>query len=253
MAQRVLITGGGSGIGYAMAQAFGSIGAQVWVTDIDQTALDDCPKDWLCSQTDMAQEDQVIDLFVNITKTWGGLDVLCSNAGIAGPTAMIEDMPLEGFQACIGVNLQGAFLATRAAAQLMKAQKAGVIIYTSSTSGIHGHPNRAPYAAAKWGTNGIMKTVAMELGPFGIRANSICPGAVEGPRIERVLEREAELKGTSRDAIYQGYAAGTSMRSFVTAQDVANMAVFLASDCARMVSGQIIAVDGHTENPDPKI
>jgi NAD(P)-dependent dehydrogenase (short-subunit alcohol dehydrogenase family) len=98
-----------------------------------------------------------------------------------------------------------------------------------------------------------MKTLAMELGPHGIRANAICPGAVEGPRMEGVLEREAELKGMSRDAVYQGYAAGTSMRSWVRAEDVANMAVFLGSDAARLVSGQVIAVDGHTENPDPKV
>ena len=98
-----------------------------------------------------------------------------------------------------------------------------------------------------------MKTLAMELGPFGVRANAICPGSVEGPRMERVLAREAALKGTIRDAIYDGYAAGTSMRRFVEAGDVAAMALFLASEGARLVSGQVIAVDGHTENPDPKV
>jgi NAD(P)-dependent dehydrogenase (short-subunit alcohol dehydrogenase family) len=98
-----------------------------------------------------------------------------------------------------------------------------------------------------------MKTLAMELGPFGIRANSICPGSVEGPRIDGVFEREAKVKGTTPQVIRDSYAAGTSMRSLVTAADVANMAVFLASEGARLVSGQIIAIDGHTENPDPKI
>jgi NAD(P)-dependent dehydrogenase (short-subunit alcohol dehydrogenase family) len=136
---------------------------------------------------------------------------------------------------------------------MMKAAKSGVMLFTSSTAGLFGFPNRAPYAAAKWGIIGLMKTVAMELGPFGIRANAICPGSVEGPRIERVLEREAAVKGTTRDAIYAGYAAGTSMRTFVEAQDVAAMVQFLASDAARFVSGQVIAVDGHTENPDPKV
>ena len=135
----------------------------------------------------------------------------------------------------------------------MKAQRSGVMILTSSTSGLFGNTGRAPYCAAKWGVNGLMKTLAMELGPFGVRANSICPGAVEGPRIEAVLAREAALKSTTRDAIYRGYAAGTSMRSFVTATDVAALAVFLASEGAHFVSGQIIAVDGNTENPDPKV
>ena len=100
---------------------------------------------------------------------------------------------------------------------------------------------------------GLMKTLAMELGPFGIRVNAICPGAVEGPRMEGVLNREAKAKGMTRDQVYDGYASGTSMRSFVQARDIANMAVFLGSDGARLVSGQVIAVDGHTENPDPKL
>jgi NAD(P)-dependent dehydrogenase (short-subunit alcohol dehydrogenase family) len=103
------------------------------------------------------------------------------------------------------------------------------------------------------GINGLMKTLAMELGSVGIRVNSICPGAVEGPRMETVLAHEAALKGTTRDVIYAGYASGTSMRSFIEATDVAALVLFLASDGARFISGQLIAVDGHTENPDPKI
>ncbi len=132
---------------------------------------------------------------------------------------------------------------------------AGSIVVTSSTAGQYGYPNRAPYAAAKWAVIGLMKTLAMELGPHGIRANAICPGAVEGPRMEGVLAREAAAKGMTRDEVYRGYAAGTSMGgSFVEGRDIADMAVFLASDAARLVSGgQVIAVDGHTENPDPKL
>jgi NAD(P)-dependent dehydrogenase (short-subunit alcohol dehydrogenase family) len=179
--------------------------------------------------------------------------VLCANAGIAGPTALVEDIDLSEWQRCVSVNLEGAFLAAKYAAPLMKTAGAGVITVTSSTAGIYGYPNRSPYAAAKWGMIGLMKTLAMELGPFGIRANVICPGAVEGPRMEGVLEREAAAKGMTRDQVYAGYAAGTSMRAFVTAKDIADMAVFLGSDSARMVSGQVIAVDGHTENPDPKV
>jgi len=122
---------------------------------------------------------------------------------------------------------------------------------TSSTAGLYEYPNRAPYSAAKWALIGLMKTLAMKLGPFGIQANVICPDAVEGPRIEGVLAREAAVKGMTRNDVYNGYA--TSMRSFATAQDIANMAVFLGSEAARLVSGQTIAVDGHTENPDPKV
>jgi NAD(P)-dependent dehydrogenase (short-subunit alcohol dehydrogenase family) len=247
--KRVLITAGASGIGRAMGDAFDAAGFEVWVTDTDRAALDHCPAQWhhrLANATDEAA-------MASIIAEMGHIDVLCANAGIAGPTALIEDVALEDFRACVSVNLEGAFIAAKHAAPLMKAAGSGAIIITSSTAGIYGYPNRTPYAAAKWAMIGLMKTLAMELGPFGIRANAICPGAVEGPRMEGVLNREAAAKGMTRDQVYDGYAAGTSMRSFVEARDIANMAVFLGSDGARLVSGQVIAVDGHTENPDPKV
>lgn len=247
--KRALITAGAAGIGRAMADGFDAAGYEVWVTDVDADALDQCPDHWLCHHADAAEETAVRDVFDQMDH----LDVLCANAGIAGPTALVEDVALADWQACVSVNLEGAFLAAKHAAPLMKQAQSGAMILTSSTAGIYGYPNRAPYAAAKWAVIGLMKTLAMELGPFGIRANAICPGAVEGPRMEGVLEREAAAKGMTRDQVYEGYAAGTSMRSFVTAQDIADMAVFLGSDQARMVSGQVIAVDGHTENPDPKL
>jgi NAD(P)-dependent dehydrogenase (short-subunit alcohol dehydrogenase family) len=253
LAKRVLITAGGSGIGRAMGEAFAAAGARVWVCDRDEAALAACPPDWGRDLADVAEEAEVAALMARIAAEWGGLDVLCCNAGVAGPTARVTDVALEDWRACMAVNLEGAFLCTKHAVPLMLAGAGGAIIYTSSTAGQHGYPNRAPYAASKWGLHGLMKTVAMELGPQGIRANAICPGAVEGPRMERVLEREAAIKGTTRDAIYRGYAAGTSLQCFVTAQDVAAMAAFLGSDAAARISGQIIAVDGHTENPDPKI
>ena len=178
---------------------------------------------------------------------------VCANAGIAGPTSKLEDIDIADYAQCVTVNLNAAFLAAKFAAPIMKQQGSGSIIFTSSTAGINGFPNRAPYCASKWGTHGLMKTTAMELGPFGVRANVICPGSVEGPRIEGVMEREAIAKGTTADKIREGYVSGTSMRSFVTGADIANMAVFLASDAARLISGQVISVDGHTENPDPKV
>jgi NAD(P)-dependent dehydrogenase (short-subunit alcohol dehydrogenase family) len=253
MPQRVLITAGAAGIGRAMAQAFAATGAAVWITDIDAAALAAAPADWRRSEVDAASSDGVAALFTEIEAEWGGLDTLCANAGIAGPTAPIEDMPPEGFRRCVEVNLDGAFLAARHAAPMMKRQGRGAILFTSSTAGLHGFPNRAPYAAAKWAVIGLMKTVAMELGPFGIRANAICPGSVEGPRIDGVLERSAAVKGTDAATLREAWKQGISMRSLVKAEDIADMAVFLASDGARMVSGQVIAVDGHTENPDPKV
>jgi NAD(P)-dependent dehydrogenase (short-subunit alcohol dehydrogenase family) len=236
-----------------MAQAFSDAGAQVWVADIDAAGLADCPDSWRKTTLDVTDEAGVAALYCDIARDWGGLDTVCINAGIAGPTAKVEDVDLADWRSCVEVNLDGAFLTAKHAIPLMKPQGSGAVLITSSTAGQNGFPNRSPYCAAKWAVIGLMKTLAMELGPHGIRANVICPGSVEGPRIEGVLEREALIKGMTRDQIYAGYAAGTSMRTFVDAQDIAAMAVFLASDGARRVSGQVMAVDGHTENPDPKV
>jgi len=249
---QVLITAGGNGIGRAMGEAFDVAGFDVWVTDVDAACLAACPVHWCKSHVDASNEKQVAALFFEIADQWGGLDAICANAGIAGPTAAVEDIIIEDWQRCVSVNLEGAFLAAKYGGPMLKATR-GSIVLTSSTAGIYGFPNRAPYAAAKWGIIGLMKTLAMEWGPEGVRANVICPGAVEGARMQGVMEREAAAKGASYQHIYDGYASGTSMRSLVTAEDVANMAVFLCSTGARLVSGQVIAVDGHTENPDPKV
>jgi NAD(P)-dependent dehydrogenase (short-subunit alcohol dehydrogenase family) len=133
----------------------------------------------------------------------------------------------------------------------MKPTGRGVITFISSTSGLYGTPFRAPYVAAKWGVIGLMKTVAMELGPHGIRANAICPGSVNGPRIDLVIEAEAATKGMTTETVRQGYASGTALKRLTDPEDVADMAVYLASDGARMVSGQALAVDGMTYNVDP--
>ncbi len=247
--KKVLITAGASGIGRAMGEAFEASGHEVWVTDVNAGALDSLPKSWHAHHANAVDETAMSAVIGEMAQ----VDVLCANAGIAGPTAQIEDIEIADWRACVSVNLEGAFIAAKHATPLMKAAGRGAIVLTSSTAGIYGYPNRAPYAAAKWAIIGLMKTLAMELGPYGISANAICPGAVEGERMEGVLAREAAAKGMTRDQVYDGYAVGTSMRRFVEAQDIANMAVFLGSDAARFVSGQVIAVDGHTENPDPKV
>lgn len=249
--RRVLITAGANGIGLVMAQAFAAEGDRVWVTDVDADQIAALPPGIRGSHADASDEAAMEALFAQIAADWGGLDVLCANAGIKGPTAAIEDMPLEGWHQCLAVNLDGAMLAAKHAARLMKPARKGVMIFTSSTSGLYGTPFRAPYVAAKWGVIGLMKTVAMELGPHGIRANAICPGSVNGPRIDRVIEAEAEAKGMTPDAVRQGYASGTALKRLSDASDVADMALYLASDRARMVSGQAMAVDGMTYNVDP--
>lgn len=249
--KRVLITAGANGIGLVMARAFQARGDRVWVTDVDAAQIAALPPGIRGSVVDAAQEPGMEALFAEIAHDWGGLDVLCANAGIKGPTAAIEDIEIAAWHQCLGVNLDGAMIAAKHAARLMKPAGQGVMIFTSSTSGLYGTPFRAPYVAAKWGVIGLMKTVAMELGPHGIRANAICPGSVNGPRIDRVIEAEAAAKGMTPEAVRQGYASGTALKRLTDPEDVAEMALFLASDAARMVSGQALAVDGMTYNVDP--
>ena len=253
MSQRVLITAGASGIGLVMAKTFAATGAEVWVTDVDPAALETVPEGIRASRVNASVEEEMAAFFNEVTEVWGGIDVLCANAGIKGPTASVEEMPLSEWRSCIAVNLDGAMLASKYAAPLMKAQGKGVMLFTSSTAGLYGFPYRAPYAAAKWAVIGLMKTVAMELGPHGIRANAIAPGSVTGPRIDRVFEAEAAAKGMTYGQVRDGYAAGTALGRLSDPEDIANMAVFLASDAARMVSGQVLTVDGFTINPDPKV
>ncbi len=252
MTKRVLITAGAGGIGRAMAEAFDEQGAKIWVVDIDTTALKTCPDHWQTNCLDVTDEAAVSALFAELQDKWGSLDTLCSNAGVAGPGAPVEQISIKEWRACVSVSLEGTFLFAKHAAPLMKAQGSGAIIITSSTAGIFGFGNRSPYVAAKWGVIGLMKTLAIELGPFNIRANAICPGPVEGERMTFVAEREAQAKGKTAEQILDEYASGSSMKKLVKGEDIAHMAVFLASDSAALVSGQVIAVDGHTENPEPR-
>jgi NAD(P)-dependent dehydrogenase (short-subunit alcohol dehydrogenase family) len=249
----VLITAGASGIGREMGNTFASAGWRVWVTDVDASALATCPTDWHADLVDVSDETAMADLFSRVKQAWGTLDALCANAGVAGETALVENQDIPAFRRCLETNLVGAMIALKEAVPIMKAAGQGCILFIGSTSGVFGTPFRAPYVASKWALNGLMKTVAMEAGPYGIRANVIAPGCVEGPRIDAVIAREARAKGTTPDVVRNAYLAGTSLRTFSTAEDIAAMALFLASETGKRISGQVIVVDGHTENPDPRV
>jgi NAD(P)-dependent dehydrogenase (short-subunit alcohol dehydrogenase family) len=252
--RRVLVTGGAAGIGLAMAQAFAAAGDRVTVVDRDPeaiAALADSHPHLEGHALDVTDADAVDRLFADSLDPAGGVDVLCANAGTSGPTGGIEELDLDAWRACLSVNLDGAFLVLRRAVPAMKRRGAGVILLTSSTAGLYGYPRRTPYAAAKWGVIGLAKSLAIELGPHGIRVNALCPGSVGGPRMDGVLEREAAASGRALDAVRARYEAAASMPGFVDASEIADTAVFLASDAARRISGQALAIDGHTENMNP--
>ena len=243
--KRVLVTAGGAGIGRAIATTFLAQGARVWICDIDAEALaatKDAHPELGGSRTDVAHEGAVAAMFVAIEQT-----VLVNNAGTAGPTGPIETLDPADWRRCVVVNLDGAFLCARRAVPLLKAAGGGAIINISSTAGLMGYPLRTPYASAKWAVIGLTRSLAIELGPFGIRVNAICPGSVEGARMGRVIEAEAAARGVSEEEVRQGYVRTTSLRSFISAEHIAAMALFLCSDLGASVSGQAIAVDGNTE------
>jgi len=254
MSQRVLITGGASGIGFGLARRFAARGDRVALCDADCSAVAKAAEalpDAIARQADVTDAAQMDAFLGEVEGAWGGIDVVCANAGTGGPAGRIEDLDYDDWQACLAVNLNGAFLTCRWAARIMRAQGAGAIIITSSTSGQWGHPYRSPYAAAKWGLVGLTKTLAMELGPVGVRVNAICPGAVEGARMDRVVAMEAKAAGRDEKDVREQYVRGVSMRTWVTVDDLADTALFLASPGASKISGQIIAIDGHTETNAP--
>lgn len=250
MTRRVVITGAASGIGLEIAQQFIALGDQVAICDVSQSALDEVKKDIpeiKAHRCDVSDPQSLEAFFLYVEETFGGVDVFISNAGTAGPAGAIDEMAFDDWQNCLNVNLNGAFCGCQWAARHMKRQKSGVILIMSSTSGLFGVPNRSPYVAAKWGLIGLMKGLAIELGAHNIRVNAICPGAVEGARMDKVLEIESAATGKSKDALKDIYTQGVSLRRFVTADEIAQMACYLASDAARSISGQGISVDGNTE------
>lgn len=246
----VLISGAAGGIGRRVAERFLERGDAVHICDVSREAVHEflaANPGATGSVADVGDRENVDRVFAELRASHDRLDVLVNNAGVAGPTAPIDEHDEDGWDRCIRVNLSGAFYMTRRAVPLLRESGNGAIINISSTAALHGYPNRSAYAASKWAMIGLMKTWAMELGPKGIRVNAVCPTSVEGERIDRVIERDAKQRGLPVEQVRDMYLRQTSMRTFVTADEVADTILFLASDAARKISGQSISVDGHTE------
>ena len=246
MTKRVLITAGAAGIGREFARAFSANGAKVFVCDINDKALADIRKEIssvIARHCDMCLRAEIERMVPEAVAALGGLDVLINNAGIAGLTLSVEDYPPDNWDKVVAVNLTAMFDVSRLAIPHLKKSKAGCIINMSSIAGRGGFENRSPYAATKWGVIGLTKTLALELGAWGIRANAIAPGAVEGERIVRVFQGRAQISGKSMAEVKAEALAGQSIKAMVDPKDVAALAVFLASEAAKSISGQVIPID----------
>jgi len=244
--QRVIVTAGGSGIGRRLAERFQAAGAKVFVGDIDATALRDLPEGLGRQVCDIADPTSAEAFFAAALDWLGGLDSLLCTAGTAGPTATIEATDPAAWRACTDVNLFGLFLSLKYGLPALRAAGGGAVVAFSSTAGQHPYPLRSPYCAAKWGVIGLVKTAALEAGPDGVRVNALCPGAVEGARMDRVVAAEAAASGRSEEAVRASYVKTTAMKSWIDADELADTCLFLASPAARHISGQAIGVDSYT-------
>jgi NAD(P)-dependent dehydrogenase (short-subunit alcohol dehydrogenase family) len=252
--KRVLVTAGGGGIGLEITRAFAGAGAKVLVCDIQPESLarlaKELPEVHSCL-ADVSREENVAAMFQLVDQKLGGLDVLVNNAGIAGPTGGVETLSLADWERTLAVNLTGQFLCVRQAVPRLRQSsikgRDPSIINLASAAGHLGMPGRAPYSASKWGVVGLTKTLAIELGRDGIRVNAILPGAVDGPRIRSVIAAKAKALGKPVEEVTRAYTDQAALGRMVTARDIANMALFAASDLAGNVTGQELVVDGHTQ------
>jgi len=248
--QRVVVTAGAQGIGLAISETFVSAGAKVHLCDVNPEFIASARTKLptvTTSLTDVSNEDQVRAMFADLEQRWGALDVLVNNAGIAGPTAEIENTKLSDWQQTIAVNLTGPFLCTRSAVPLIRKAGGGSIVNLSSAAGRLGFPLRSPYSASKFGVIGLTETWAMELGPSKIRVNAILPGVVTGERQERVIAAKAAALGIGHEAMRERLLSRVSMRTMVSPYDIANQILFICSPAGQTISGQSLSVCGNVE------
>lgn len=250
MTQRVVITAGASGIGWAIVQAFLAEGAKVHISDVNKEAVEKAVathENLTGSVGDVSSTEDVQQLVEDVQKTLGGVDVLVSNAGIAGPTAPVEDYDPEAWESVVTVNLDGTFTVIRHFVPLLKEAGSGTVLIMSSLAGRFGYPNRIGYSTTKFGLVGFTRTLSQELGPHGITVNSIHPGAVIGPRLEKVFEGRAAASGRSVDEEKAAALENQAIKAFTDPADIAALAMFLAGPHARTISGQQISIDGDSK------
>lgn len=247
---RVLITAGGSGIGKVMARSFHERGAKVHICDIVKDLVRETVDEIdgvTGSTTDVGDRAAVNRMFEEAAETLGGLDVLINNAGVAGPTANVEDIEAEALEETLRVNVEAQFYCSGRAVPLLRQAGGGSIINLSSVAGRLAFAMRTPYAAAKWGVIGFSKSLALELGRENIRVNAILPGHVNGPRFRSVAAAKAKAVGVSEEQMRNEMLSLVAMGKNVEMQDIANMALYLTSPFGAVITGQAISVCGGVE------
>ena len=250
MARTVVVTGGASGIGRVIAERFADAGYRVHIFDINAEGVAMVLSDnaaFSGTAGDVSVAADVAAGMRDAEAAMGHVDVLVNDAAIPGPRAPVEEMPDDEWDRTMRVNLYGPFLWTKAVVPGMKARREGSIV-NISTGSVRTLPlNRSVYNVSKWGVEGLTKTAARELGPWNVRVNAIQPGMVNNERMRAVVQRIAEQEGRSAAEVEAEFLQFISMRCKVEPEDIADMAVFLCSEGASRVTGQVVAVDGHIE------
>jgi 3-hydroxybutyrate dehydrogenase len=248
-----LVTGSTSGIGLAIARAYAREGANVVINGFgDADAIEkeragienDFGVEALYSGADMSNGEEIAAMVDEVEDQFGSVDILVNNAGIQF-VSEIEEFPIEKWDQIIAINLSAAFHAIRAAVPGMKARKWGRIINTASAHALVASPFKSAYVSAKHGIAGLTKTVALETATFGITANAICPGYVWTPLVEKQIPETMAARGMTREQVINDVLlTAQPTKQFVTVEEIAALAVYLASDNARSITGAILAIDG---------
>ena len=245
--ERAVVTGAGSGIGRVIAEALLDSGARVCVCDSSATALAECRRLLPAVHTllaDVSDARRTAEMFAEVASTFGGLDVLVNNAGIAGPVSRVEELPPEEIERIMSVNVGGMFNCARGAIPLLRAAGGGSIVNISSVAGRVGYSMRSAYSTSKWAVVGLTKSLAAELGPDNIRVNAIMPGVVEGERHAKLYRAKAASLGITYQEAEERFFDQVSLRRNVTPRDIAAAVVFFCSPAAYSVSGQALGVCG---------
>jgi NAD(P)-dependent dehydrogenase (short-subunit alcohol dehydrogenase family) len=241
-----IVTGGGSGIGTVIARTFVRAGARVAIASRGQERLAQVARETGAEAipADVTDEGSVRALFERVDALFGGLDILVNNAGIAGPVANAADMDIAAWDETMAINVRGAILCIKYAVPRMKARGGGSIVNMSSLMGLKGTPMRSAYTASKYAMLGITDAVSQEVGVHNIRVNALCPGAVNGELMQRVIAARAKAEGRSaEDIARQNYTDKASLRRWVEPEEVAAAALFLASPASAAITGERIRVD----------
>ena len=241
-----IVTGGGTGIGRAIAECFAAAGARVVVAGRSRAALDDVARriGGIAVTCDVTNLTEVEALFTAARHDTGRVDILVNNAGVTGPIGGVAEVDLAAWRECVEINLFGALHCLRVAARIMTEQKSGAIINMSSRMGLHGYPMRSAYCATKFALIGITESLARELGPHGVRVNALCPGAVSGELMDRVIARRASAENRLPEQIIkESYTDTSALRRWVDPREVAAAALFLASDSGSAITGDRIKID----------